>query len=389
MTHSKNSKSNYFNPFVLLMISFQFINCAGKADEPFIPSLPVAVTYTSQDATNAYNSFNQYLFDPVRKLYFRDSGQPTNVGAIWTQAIYWDMAMNAYKRTKTPESLQFIEDIYEGCGNYYAQYDWVNQPKVWFIYDDIMWWVISMARAYEITGDQKYLDHSVSGFNRVWSGSPGIDTGSYDPVNGGMYWDWTPGDNGKMSCINYPTVIAAMTLFNITKDSTYFNKATKIYKWAHDNLFDSQLGRVADSRHGSSNDWTLHVYNQATCIGAAVMMFKATNDSTYLHDAVLTANYTENVMCDTNGILPFETGEEQGVYTAILAQYMIRLIDDCNKPEYLPWLRNNINTGWGNRDVTRGLTTKDYVISCPATGVISCYDASGIVALMQVIPPLK
>jgi predicted alpha-1,6-mannanase (GH76 family) len=389
MTHRINSTFNFFNPSVLLMISFLFINCAGKADEPFIPSLPAAVTYTSLDATNAFNSFNTYLFDPVRKVYFRDSGKPTNVGAIWTQAIYWDMAMNAYKRTKSPENLQFMEDIYEGCNNYYAQYDWVNQPTVWFIYDDIMWWVISMARAYEITGDQKYLDHSVSGFNRVWSGSPGIDTGSYDKVNGGMFWNWVPGDNGKMSCINYPTVIAATTLFNITKDSTYLAKATKIYKWAHDNLFDSQLGKVADSRHGSSNDWTVHVYNQATCIGAAVMLFKVTNDSTYLNDAVLAANFTKNVMCDSNGILPYETGEEQGVYTAILAQYMIRLIDDCNKPEYLPWLRDNINTGWGNRDVTRGLTTKNYVISCPVTGVISCYDASGIVALMQVIPPLQ
>jgi len=120
-----------------------------------------------------------------------------------------------------------------------------------------------------------------------------------------------------------------------------------------------------------------------------MMLYKATNNQNYLNDAILTANYTKNVMCDVNGILPYENGEEQGVYTAILAQYMIRLIEDGNRPDYLTWLRTNINTAWGNRDVTRGLTTKNYLISCPVNSDIFCYDASGIVALMQVCPPVQ
>jgi len=389
MSYLRKFTTDLVKPLAIILFSLLTINCGGEVDAPFIPTPPKVVSYTSKDATDAYNSFNKNLFDPVRQLYYRDSGKPANVGAIWTQAIYWDMAMNAYKRTKSAENLQQIEDIYQGCYRYYANYDWYNQPKVWFIYDDIMWWVISMARAYEITGDQKYLDHSISGFQRVWFGATGIDDGSYDAINGGMVWNWVKGDEGKMSCINYPTVIAAMTLFNITKDSAYLEKATKIYKWSHDNLFDNQKGRVADSRHGTSNDWSLHTYNQATCIGAAVMLYKETNDQQYLNDAILTAEYTKNVMCDSNGILPYENGEEQGVYTAILAQYMIRLIEDGNKPDYLTWLRKNINTAWGNRDVARGLTTKNYNIACPTTNVISCYDASGIVALMQVCPPVK
>jgi len=43
----------------------------------------------------------------------------------------------------------------------YAGYDWTNQDK-WFIWDDMMWWIIALARAYETTGDQKYLDHAKS-----------------------------------------------------------------------------------------------------------------------------------------------------------------------------------------------------------------------------------
>src|SRR3546814_5131520 len=88
-----------------------------------------------------------------------------------------------------------------------------------------MWWVISLARGYELTGNAPYLELAETGFERVWSGSSVVkDGGSYDPVNGGMYWQWTPNNpaaskegDGKMACINYPTVIAAMTLFQKTK----------------------------------------------------------------------------------------------------------------------------------------------------------------------------
>lgn len=377
-----------FCSLAIVALSF-FTGCSEKNDDkPYVPNYDVVPQFTSADADTAYSAFNRYLFDPSRKLYYRDTGKPDAVGAIWTQAIYWDITMNAYKRTKSAQTRQMIEDIYTGCGAHYANYDWNTRPDVWFIYDDIMWWVISMARAYEVTGDQKYLDHSISGFHRVWYGAPGIDAGSYDPVDGGMFWDWHDAAKGKMACINYPTVIAAMTLYNITKDNDYLNKAKEIYQWAHDNLFDSRNGRVADSKHGSNSpDWTLHTYNQATCIGAAVMLYKATGEQHYLDDAVLTADYTKNTMSAPLSILPYENGEEQGVYNAILGQYMIRLIEDCNKPEYLPWLRRNINYGWKNRDVTRKLTTKNYIIPCPTNEAISVYDASSIVGLMQVCPP--
>jgi len=66
-----------------------------------------------------------------------------------------------------------IEEIYQGCGVQYAAYDWRNQDK-WFILDDMMWWIIALARAYEVTGDQKYLDHAKAGFDFVWNGDASL-----------------------------------------------------------------------------------------------------------------------------------------------------------------------------------------------------------------------
>lgn len=370
-----------------LMLLFPFVFCHGT-DIPnrksMTPDEPIA--FTSDDASVAMDAFNEYLLDKDRLIYYKNSDKEDKA-AIWTQAVYWDMIMNAYKRTNDPKYYQLIEDVYQGNYKTYDAYNWDNNV-VWFIYDDIMWWVISMARAYEITKDPKYLGHSILGFERVWKGTPGVnDKGSYEPEKGGMKWGWKRDEwRGKMACINYPTVVAAMTLYNITKDQSYLDRAKEIYTWSRNTLFDKNDGKVAD--HKVMDDpvnWTTQLYNQATCIGAAVMLYKETGDKMYMNDAVLAADYSKNKMSDKNGILYVKNGIEQGVYTAIFAQYIIRLIEDCNQPQYLDWMRLNIDKAWANRDKKRNLTFKDATQPCP-TGMIEVYDASACVALMQVIP---
>ncbi|WP_165043005.1 glycoside hydrolase family 76 protein [Dysgonomonas sp. ZJ709] len=372
--------------FFLILFVPSIINCSGSNDNNVdipVPNQPAE--FTTKDATEAIDAFNLNFYNKDMQLYYTTSDK-RGVAAIWTQAIYWDMVMNAYKRTKDEKYLKLIDDIYQGGYNKYDKYNWNNDVE-WFIYDDIMWWVISLARAYEITKDQKYLDLSISGFKRVWEGSPVVgDTGSYDPVNGGMYWGWKDDQRGKTACINYPTVVAAMTLYNITKEPSYLDKAKEIFSWSQDKLFDAKDGKVGDHKYKEEpTNWTTQVYNQATCIGAAVMLYKETGDKTYLNDAILATDYTKNVMSGKDGILPFKTGIEQGIYTAIFAQYVIRLIEDCNQPQYNEWLRYNINKGWANKD-KRNLTYKNFNVPCP-TGMLEVYDASGCPALMQVISP--
>ena len=91
-----------------------------------------------------------------------------------------------------------------------------------------------------------------------------------------MFWQWQPiknpnpneADHGKMACINFPTVVAALTLYNNvptgrtestdshpsyqTKEQ-YLAKGKEIYAWAVENLVDVTTGQVADSRHGNGN----------------------------------------------------------------------------------------------------------------------------------------
>lgn len=370
-------------------------------------------SYTEADITAAYEAFNKRFYATGKRIYYEGGGSGSKVAAVWVQAIYFDMAQNAFKRSgdKRSDSTR-IATLFAGNKTEYAGFDWTvdRYPNGWFIYDDIMWWVVALARAYEVTGIEEYLNLSETGFERVWSGAPNYDNGAYDDParggSGGMFWAWDR-DNpvgsphptmGKMACINYPTVIGAMTLFNNTGDSLYRSRAIEIYEWARNNLFDrtnsdlTLLGRVADSRHGSGNPaWIMHVYNQATCIGAAVMLYKETGERRYLEDAVMAADYTKNTM-SANGFMHFENGIEQGIYHAIFAQYIARLVYDCGQYQYLSWLRYNIDYGWSNRLISPGAVSnnvcyKHYANPAPAISSIQSYDASGIPALMLLIPP--
>src|SRR5690625_316909 len=232
------------------------------------PFQEVSARFNEEDAATAFHTFNEYYYDEDAKLYY-SSTEHTGLGSIWTQAIFWDIVMHYYEHTEEPQYLEMIHDIYQGGYDQYDGYNWQNEIE-WFIYDDIMWWVISLARAYEITGEEVYLEKSITGFDRVWEGS-------YDPEQGGMYWDFH--HSGKNACINYPTVIAAMRLFNLTGEESYLEKAREIYHWSRENLLDPESGRVADHISAGGNiGYEDYTYNQGTAIGAAVMLYQESGD---------------------------------------------------------------------------------------------------------------
>ena len=40
-----------------------------------------------------------------------------------------------------------------------------------------------------------------------------------------------------------------MTLYNVTKDPDYLEKAKSVYAWSRDVFFDKEKGRIADNMH--------------------------------------------------------------------------------------------------------------------------------------------
>ena len=404
-----------------------------KQAKPYTPDYEIVPEYTNADTWTAYEAFNDNLLDPDKNIYKTSTAytaatdRNNGAAAIWCQPIYWDMAMNAYKRAKAEGDTerenkykQLCDDLFAGNKAHYVNFDFDdnNENTGWFIYDDIQWWTITLARAYELFKVEEFRSLAEASFARVWYGSPRVgDTGSYaDPeknLGGGMFWQWQPIGNpnenaagdGKMACINFPTVVAALTLYNNVpkkrKESTeespkyqtreqYLAKGKEIYEWGVENLLDKKTGRIADSRHGNGNPaWKAHVYNQATFIGASVLLYKATKEKRYLDNAILAADYTVNEMSAKHNLLPFERGIEQGIYTAIFAEYIAMLVYDCGQTQYIPFLKRNIESGWANRDKTRNVCGGEYEKALPAGAEIDSYSASGIPALMLLFPAEK
>ncbi len=410
-------------------------------------SAQVAITYDDEAQWKAYEDFNAAFLDKANSKYiykadtkqskadhrgngYRDNDVSGCAAAIWCQAIMYDMVINAYNRakfegdnTRMNKYKQLHDKIYSGEKSHYVNFDFdnPNTNNGWFVYDDIMWWTCALARAYETFGKQEYLTYSEKSFCRVWYGSAKVgDDGSYaDPARfegkygGGMFWEWQPIEHAnphqpgdfRSACINFPTVIAACLLYQLVPEGRtpptsvrparqtkewYLEKAKEIYAWADKTLVNSSNGRVADGIHGGGPEYSDHLYNQATYIGASCMLYRLTNEISYLTKAKRAADYVINNMC-TSQILKYENGYEQGIYAAIYAQYIKLLIYDCDLSEaltkkYLTHIQRNIQRAYTNMDQTRGIQIGNFAKATSADDVVESYGASGMPALMLMFP---
>lgn len=406
----------------------------------------------------AYDSFNRVYLDSAKYIYRntnRDAAATDRwhgAAAIWCQPMYVDMAMNASilaeengDKKKAREYRDLARKLLEGNIKHYAGFDFDdgNTTTGWFIYDDIQWWTITLARAARFFNDPRYRELAEKSFARVWYGSPRIgDTGSYaDPakdLGGGMFWQWQPlehpnanrpGD-GKMSCINFPTVVAAMLLYDLAPEGRkadkepetwsnsygnfirpryetkerYLDMAKEIYDWSVKNLTDSTTGMVHDSRHGDHAGGHPLIYNQGTFIGGSALLYNATGNPRYLELGRKGADYSINTLSAEHGYLPwahnpnnpYDQGSlEQGVYPAIWSQYMRLLVDADKKAGiddtdgYVAFIEKNINDGWANRDKTTGICDGEAWSVTPSGALIGSYAASSTPSLMLLFPPAK
>ena len=83
-----------------LVLSFLLVSFAG------LVSAQINYTFTDEDEWACYDAFNKAFLDASKSIYKINTETPRAVdrwngaAAIWCQAIYYDMALNAYQRAK-------------------------------------------------------------------------------------------------------------------------------------------------------------------------------------------------------------------------------------------------------------------------------------------------
>jgi predicted alpha-1,6-mannanase (GH76 family) len=289
---------------------------------------------------------------------------------FWGVADIMEIVDDAYEVTGFAKYRDMFAELYNG---FVAQQgsDWA-----WNEYnDDITWAVIACVRAALLTGNQTYLAKAKQQYDQMYARA--WTTG----YGGGLLWK--QGLTTKNACINGPAMVAAMYLGQATGDTTYFTKATQIYTWSKAYLFVRSTGKVNDNYDGTVGNWS-STYNQGTYLGAAVMLYDHTKDTTYRDDALKIADYTQNAMFGSS-VINSESGPDLDGFKGILMRYARRYVVDLNRPDYIPWLQLNAKVAYNNRD-TSGIIGTLWGTRTSDTATCAAFSASTAVSLMLNCP---
>lgn len=270
----------------------------------------------------------------------------------WPEAHGLDVLVDAYLRTNDNKYKQAIYDWYEGVRqkNWYSN-NWENE-----YYDDMGWHGLAHMRALEATGDTRYEASSRDLWN--W-----IAKGWTDTDGGGIQWrkDSDVKGDGKGIPANGPAAIIAARRYKKYPDEVVeglndLQWAKRIYDWMKYYRTIISSGRVFENINDTRNDYS---YDVGTYLGAALELYDITGDKTYWNDALSITNYhiTYNINV-TNGVMR-DYGEQSdnggghdcNLFKGIFVRYFTILIQhpdlsQADKARYVAFLKNNAEYMW-------------------------------------------
>lgn len=238
----------------------------------------------------------------------------------WPNAHVLDVLVDGYLRTGNENYKTKMKALVQGIKIKNGNNTYNNVFN-----DDMLWLANACVRAYNATNDQEYKDVADFLWERIklsWS----------DVFGGGITWKQdTPKQKNAVS--NGPAVILALRLYEIDNDPDDLVWAKKIYAWQKSNLVDPVSGAVWDNISEvngavvTNKDWVF-TYNMGTWIGAGLRLYKATNEQTYLDDAVKSGrNVLTNPKLLSEGLLRDEGQGDGGLFKGILVRYFTELIE--------------------------------------------------------------
>jgi len=221
-----------------------------------------------------WNGGQQYL----RNLYPSDG----SLTGYWTYAQGWDALLDGVERTYGTQYSGLIESFYQG-----------QNRRGWFsgYYDDECWMTLALTRAYDLTGDPKYLAQAQTIYADIMTG---WDTSCCGTIKGGMWWD--KAHTQKATAANAGTALAGARLYQRTGNATYLSFAEQVYSFWFANMVNPSTFQVCDHINpDGSKTWWRFTYNEGLMIGASLELYLATGTASYLLNAHRIAGYMVNV----------------------------------------------------------------------------------------------
>ncbi|HEY8455957.1 MAG TPA: glycoside hydrolase family 76 protein [Actinopolymorphaceae bacterium] len=146
--------------------------------------------------------------------------------------------------------------------------------------DDTGWWALAWIRAYDLTGDQRYLETAKFDADYMWSSRD-------DVCGGGLVWNIN--QRYKNAVTNELFIKVAASLHNrIPGDAIYLDRALEIWQWFQNSGMINSENLINDGLDGTTcqnNGGTTWSYNQGIILGALTELAAATGDAGYLAQA--------------------------------------------------------------------------------------------------------
>ncbi|WP_119079523.1 glycoside hydrolase family 76 protein [Chitinophaga alhagiae] len=218
----------------------------------------------------------------------------------------------------------------------------VKFEKVDRYYDDNGLVAIDYAEAYENTRNPVYLSRAKEVFTFIMSGWT-------DVLGGGVTWLEGHADQ-KPACSNGMATLAALKLYQATKEPYYLQQGIRYYEWMNKHLRDS-AGLYANDIKTATGivNPTYYTYNSGSMLEAAVMLYGFTRQQQYLQDARQTAESAYHYFGKPQKDMRSEFCDLPWFATVLFRGYAA-LYEVDKKPQYLKAIIARVDHAWHNRD---------------------------------------
>jgi len=224
-------------------------------------------------------------------------------------------------------------------------------------YDDEGWWALAWLKAFDVTGEEEYLQAAMDIFEDMKAGT--------DTTCGGIWWDKSHSYNSAIANELF-FAVAAHLANRSTSKQYHLSWAQKQWEWFQASGLINRNSNINDGLNSTcqNNNSTVWSYNQGVVLGGLVELNKAapnsSSDSSPLAWAELIANAAIRKLCDGNGTLhdPCEPncGGDGSQFKGIFMRNLQTLQEVVPKPLYADVIKKNAESIWSrSRDVENRL----------------------------------
>jgi predicted alpha-1,6-mannanase (GH76 family) len=207
-------------------------------------------------------------------------------------------------------------------------------------YDDAGWWALAWLRAWDLTGQDRYLDTARTIFADL--------TEAWDDTCGGGVW-WSRERGYKNAIANELFLAVAVGLHlrlppeaGVTE---HLDWAKRSWDWFVASGMRNDQGLINDGlRDCVNNGLTTWTYNQGVILGALVALREATGDTALLRHADDIADAAITTLIDANGVLTDPTprpDQDQVQFKGVFTRNLGTLYQATGHDRHARFLRHN------------------------------------------------